>query len=276
MWLTLRRNGSVSKTKASHHKNSSSDTLRRNVAFDELLLIVAAIVFLLFKDVLFLLLLRRRQAHRLLPLVVHHLLHHAARLSVQVWQLLTGTHTNTHRWWTALDLELYVVEIVAKTEPLSSLGRLSWCWFRGRWWQFCSTTPSYWSNKKQEETRLERHCQSASPRSLQRTLTFSRWTVTTLPSSMSQELSSTLMSLNNCPSSTGGWPFRPTLSQRRWMSTTTSLPLMRKLTLKGTDTCGRGKKQDRVVVERYWLVEWLLRSLHAGNKVTWTCKPSRC
>lgn len=67
--------------------------------------------------------------------------------------------------------------------------------------------------------------------------TFSRWTVTTLPSSISQELSSTLTSLKSWPSMMGGWPFRPTLSERRWMSTTTSRPLMRKLTLKGTASC---------------------------------------
>lgn len=48
----------------------------------------------LLEDVLFLLLLRRGQAHGLLPLVVHHLLHHPARLSVQVRQLGGGAPTN--------------------------------------------------------------------------------------------------------------------------------------------------------------------------------------
>lgn len=44
-------------------------------------------VNLLLEDVLFLLLLRCWQTHRFLSLVIHHLLHHAAGLSIQVWQL---------------------------------------------------------------------------------------------------------------------------------------------------------------------------------------------
>lgn len=73
---------------------------------------------------------------------------------------------------------------------------------------------------------------------MQTFLTFSKWTVTTFPSSMSQELSSTFTSLKSWPSITGGCPFRPTLMERRWMSTTTSLPLMRNFTSKGTASCG--------------------------------------
>lgn len=38
----------------------------------------------LFQNFLFLLFVRGRQPHRLLSLVIHHLLHHAARLTVQV------------------------------------------------------------------------------------------------------------------------------------------------------------------------------------------------
>lgn len=69
--------------------------------------------------------------------------------------------------------------------------------------------------------------------------TFSKWMVTTFPSSMSQELSSTFTSLHSCPSITGGWPFKPTFRERRCMSTTTSLPFRRKFTSKGTTSCER-------------------------------------
>lgn len=64
--------------------------------------------------------------------------------------------------------------------------------------------------------------------------TFSRCTVTTLPSSMSHELSSTFTSLYNSPSMIAGCPLSPTRRCRRWMSTTTSFPFSRKLTRKGT------------------------------------------
>lgn len=80
--------------------------------------------------------------------------------------------------------------------------------------------------------------------------TFSRCTVTVLPSSMSQELSSTLTSLKSSPSMTGGWPLRPTLRRRLWMSTTTSLPFSLKLTLKGTASCterSRSEEQAREI-----------------------------
>lgn len=100
-------------------------------------------------------------------------------------------------------------------------------------------------SEKRDETRASSRsvCRRGARRRTDLGLTFSKWTVTTLPSSMSHELSSTLTSLKSWPSSMGGWPFRPTLSERRWTSTTTSLPLMRKLTSKGTEICEGGEEE---------------------------------
>lgn len=83
--------------------------------------------------------------------------------------------------------------------------------------------------------------------------TFSRCTVTVLPSSISQELSSTFTSLKRSPSITGEWPFRPTLRCRLWMSTTTSFPFSRKLTLKGMASWTRQRSDVRSRAMRFLL-----------------------
>uniref|UniRef100_A0A0E9T466 Uncharacterized protein n=1 Tax=Anguilla anguilla TaxID=7936 RepID=A0A0E9T466_ANGAN len=70
--------------------------------------------------------------------------------------------------------------------------------------------------------------------------------VTTLPSSMSQEPSSTFTSLYSCPSITGGWPFSPTFRDRLCTSTTTSFPFSRKPTPNGTSR----STSERVCVHR--------------------------
>lgn len=127
-------------------------------------------VFLLLQDILLLLLFRGGQPHGLLPLIIHHLLHHTARLTVQIWQL-RRFHLKTRHGMKGCDSSFCLVIIQylldtmtpsslnmlfeinpwSKTSqswlgdslrlPWNSLGKFSWCWFQGLWPQTCSTTP---------------------------------------------------------------------------------------------------------------------------------------
>lgn len=130
-------------------------------------------VFLLLQDILLLLLFRGGQPHGLLPLIIHHLLHHTARLTVQIWQL-SRFHLKTQHGMKVQSIILsynnaifirlhndpkvsltlnmpFEINPWSKTSyswlgnrlllPWNSLGKFFWCWSQGLWSLTCSTTP---------------------------------------------------------------------------------------------------------------------------------------